>query len=90
MLQASFAYNDYYCTKAKPAESLPNSNPDKQIQKNHIQSKPIIQSADSEILSQKHDQESCDALAWLAKVLGNQMQLSIFQTFELTYDKTIT
>jgi len=33
MLQASFAYNSYYCTKAKPAENLPSSNPVKQIQK---------------------------------------------------------
>ena len=85
MLQASFAYNNYYCTKAKPAENLPNSNPVKRIQKNHNQSKPIIQSADSEIMSRK---------TWprviLAKVLGNQMQLSIFQIFELTNIKTIT
>jgi len=36
LLQASFAYNNYYCTKAKPAENLPSSNPVKQIQKNHI------------------------------------------------------
>jgi len=53
MLQPSFTCNSYYCTKAKPAENLPSSNPVKQIQKNHIQSKPIIQSADSEIMSRK-------------------------------------
>jgi len=41
-------------------------------------------------MSRKSDQESYDALTWLAKVLGNQMQLSIFQTFELAYDKAIT
>jgi len=53
LLQTSFAYNNYCCAKVKPAENLPSSNPVKQIQKNHIQSKPIIQSADSEIMSRK-------------------------------------
>jgi len=53
VLQASFAYNKYYCTKAKPAANLPSSNPVKRIQKNHIQSNPIIQSADSEIMSRQ-------------------------------------
>jgi len=53
VLQASFAYNNYYCTKAKPAKNLPSSIPVKRIQKNHIQSKPIIQSVDSEIMSRK-------------------------------------
>jgi len=55
MLQASFAYNNCYCAKAKPAENLPSSNPVKQIQKNHVQSKPIIQSADFEIMSLNND-----------------------------------
>jgi len=53
MLQASFTCNNYCYKKAKPAENLPSSNPVKRIQKNHIQSKPIIQSADSEIMSRK-------------------------------------
>jgi len=70
VLQASFTCNNYCCTKTKPAESLPSSNPVKRFQKKYDQSKPIIWSAYSEIVSRK---------TWsrLAKVLGNQMQLSI-------------
>jgi len=51
MLQASFAYDNYYCPNAKPAENLPSSNPVKQIQKKLYRIKTHHQSAESEIMS---------------------------------------
>ena len=50
-----------------------------------------IQSAGTEPnVTKKRDQESYDALTWPGTVLGNQMQLSVLQIFELSNDKTIT
>jgi len=49
LLQVSFACNNYCCTKAKPAESLTSLKQPKRIEKNHNQSKLIIQSADTEL-----------------------------------------
>jgi len=84
VLQASFAYNNCYCAEIKPAENLPSSNPVKQIKKRIISNQnPSFNQLTPKSCHEKRDQEPCDALPWLAKVLGNQMQLSILQIFQL-------
>jgi len=62
LLLASFTCNNYCCTEAKPAESRTSLKQSKWIQKNHKQSKLIIQSADTKLHVTKNVTKSYEML----------------------------